>query len=102
MNPLNKLTIQATPKEGEIEKHVKSLIVRDLFNLNWDLQQNGSILTITPPKEYNKDIVKKSMHFKREEILASAQPWINKHESLLKSNLATGMQAFSSPIIPSI
>lgn len=98
----NKLTIQTSAKEAEITRRLKSLIVRDLFNLDWDLKQSGNTLTVQPPKEYSKDTVRQSMNFKRQEILRESKSWIEHHKILLNDNLATGRQAFYSNIVPSI
>lgn len=102
MNTQEKLAIQTSSIDSNIYQRVKSLIVRDLFNLNWDLQQRDKTLIIAPPKEYSKEIVMKSMEYKRREIFASAQSWIEKNRKLLHNNLATGSQAFNSQIIPTI
>lgn len=94
----NTLTISRPPQDNELERHVKTLIVRDLFHLNWDLRQNGHTLTVTPPSEYSKDIIRESMAFKRIASIRKSQAWIDKHVHVLRENLASGAQALSSPI----
>ncbi|GHT68671.1 hypothetical protein FACS1894110_16780 [Spirochaetia bacterium] len=102
MNLQNALTIETNPQADDIEQRLKLLIVRDLFQLKWDLKTNNGTFVISPPTEYAKDVVKQSMNFKRQEILIKNQIWINNHVNLLRDNLATGKEAFKSEIIPSI
>ena len=97
-----RLTIQSSRSDKKLEKQIKSLVVQDLLSLDWSLQQNRKTLTISPPEEYSKSIIRESMLRRKQEALSSAQTWINQHEELLRSNLATGAQAFFSPIIPSV
>jgi hypothetical protein len=96
------LTINTTPQVDNIEQLLKSHIVNDLFKLKWDLKQEGNAFVISPPIEYNKDIVRQSMDYKRQEILKKNKKWIDNHIDSLRQNLVAGKDAFKSEIVPSI
>lgn len=85
-----------------LEEKVKLLIVRDLFRLDWDINYKKENISISPPKNYDKKTIKKSMSVKREEVLLQNSKWIKKHIDLAKINLANGKEAFYSPIEPII
>jgi hypothetical protein len=102
MNLQNALTIETTSHSETIEQQLKLLIVRDLFQLKWNLKTDNGTFVISPPTEYDKDVVKQSMNFKRQEILIKNQIWINDHINLLRENLAAGKKVFQSEIIPRI
>jgi hypothetical protein len=102
MNTKNSLTISTDPQTDDIEQLLKSHIVNDLFKLKWDLKQEDNSFVISPPVEYNKDIVRQSMDYKRQETLRKNQKWIDNHIGMLRQNLVAGKDAFKSEIVPSI
>ena len=81
---------------------VKLLILRDLMNVNWDVNISNNKFTVSPPKEYTKETVRTAMAMKRLEILEKDRQWIRNHLSYAQENLATGMDAISSEIKPVI
>ena len=40
------------------EEKVKLLLVRDLFRLNWSIENSRDKLVISPPTHYNKEIIR--------------------------------------------
>lgn len=81
---------------------VKLLILRDLHNVNWNIDVAGNKLIVSPPTEYTKDTVKSAMQMKRLELLHKNKRWIKDHMKLAQDNLAAGEDVLSSSIIPEI
>jgi len=84
------------------EEKVKLLLIRDLFRLNWGIENLKDKLVISPPSYYNKEIIKRSMGISRREILNKNKEWIEKHIDLAKKNLAQGKDVLKSNILPRI
>ena len=84
------------------EEKVKLLLVRDLFRINWSIEDAKDRLVISPPIFYNKEIIKQSMSISRQEILSKNREWIEKHNNLAKENLAQGKDILKSEILPRI
>lgn len=84
------------------EEKVILFIIRDLKRLGWYISNDKKKTTITTPKYYIKETIKKAMSFKREEILLKNKKWIDSHIELARENLANGYEAWDSEIIPSL
>ena len=84
------------------EERVKSLLVRDLLRLNWNIEKLKDKLIVSPPIYYDKEIIKQSMNIPRQEILNKNREWIEKHIDLAKKNLAQGKDILKSEISPRI
>ena len=84
------------------EEKVKLLLLRDLFRLNWSIENSKDKLVISPPIYYNKEIIRQSMSVSRQEILSKNREWIEKHIDLAKKNLAQGKDVLKSEISPRI
>lgn len=92
-------------KGKSLSQQVFWLILRDLARLNWKLKAPTKInpfLTIVPPKNYDKQIIKEAMSIKRDEIISKNKKWIDKHIDLAKRNLANGYDVLHSEIDPII
>ena len=89
-------------RTDSLEEKVILLILRDLLRLDWEITFRTNQVSIKPPEQYNKQIIKKSMSFKRGEIIHKKQEWIKKHIELARSNLADGHQVWKSEIHPVI
>jgi len=87
---------------GSLEDKVKLLIIRDLMNLGWDIKFKNDKIDITPPSFYDKETIKKSMSFKRNEIIKENIDFIEKHMQFARDNLANGIDVLQSKIIPKI
>lgn len=84
------------------EERVKLLLIRDLFRLNWGIENLKDKLVISPPTHYNKEIIRKSMSISRQEILCKNREWIEKRVDFAKKNLAQGKDILKSEISPRI
>ena len=84
------------------EECVKRSILSDLLNLNWKISFNNSEVVVTPPEFYDKKTIRHSMSVKRNEIIRNNRAWINKYIYLARENLADGVSALQSEIIPVI
>lgn len=84
------------------DEKVKLLILRDLLRLNWKVSFEKEKIVIAPPKKYSKETIKKSMGFKRKEIIREHQDWIKEHLPLARKNLASGEEVLQSNIKPII
>ena len=92
-------------KEIPIEELVVNSIKRDLERLNWKFKlptKKNAYPTIIPPERYNKEVIKNSMSFKREEIILKNRSWIDKNMEFARSNLASGIDVLNSNIDPII
>jgi hypothetical protein len=85
-----------------IEELVKQSIVKDLLDLNWSINFFGQDIKISPPKEYNKEIIKSSMARRRDEIILANKSWIDDNMSKAQMNLARGADVLKSKIQPRI
>jgi len=89
------------PLEGKsIEQKVKLLILRDLWNLDWQIKIGKTKIEVFPPESYNKETIKMSMRKKREEIIFKNRNWIDKHIEFARENLASGYDVLTSKIEP--
>jgi len=89
-------------QDKPIEEQVKISILKDLLNLNWNINIGNNKIEVTPPVQYNKKVIRQSMAVKRDEIIAHNRIWISKHINLARNNLAMGYEVLKSPIIPKI
>jgi len=89
-------------QDKPIEEQVKLSILKDLLNLNWNINFSNDKIEVIPPEFYDKEIIKKSMQVKRIEIINQNQAWISKKINLARDNLAMGYEVLKSPIIPKI
>lgn len=85
-----------------LEEKVKLLIIRDLMNLGWNINFRSQRIDITPPAFYDKEIIKKSMSFKRNEIIKENLDFIEKNIQFARDNLTDGIDLLKSKIIPKI
>lgn len=107
-----KLISEKLPKKEEFakfslenkspEQQVKLLILRDLWNIDWQVDIGKKKIEIIPPKTYNKETIKKAMSIKREEIINANRKWIDKNIDLARKNLANGFDVLNSTIDPVI
>src|SRR5579872_5684047 len=81
---------------------VKLLILRDLWNVNWDVQFGRKKIVVSPPEEYDKSTIKSAMSMKRLEVLYNNKRWIKDHIEIARNNLASGEQVLTSSIKPVI
>jgi hypothetical protein len=84
------------------EQKIKLMILRDLFNLGWETIIEKDKIEVFPPKDYSKDTVKKSMSFKRDEIIRRNRKWIEMNTIFARNNLANGLDVLTSKIDPII
>jgi len=89
-------------KNKPIEEQVKLSILRDLWNLNWQISFKNDKIEIAPPSQYDKEIIRQSMSVKREEIINKNKLWISKHINYARENLADGASVLKSKIKPVI
>jgi hypothetical protein len=86
----------------KIEDKVKLLVLRDLWNVNWQIQQRGKKLIVTPPENYTKETIREAMAMKRLEHLLECKQWIKHHIKVARQNLASGVDVLKSDIKPVI
>lgn len=92
-------------KEIPIEEQVVNSIRRDLERLNWKFKlptKKNAYPTLVPPENYDKETIKNSMSFKRDEIIAKHRKWIDKNIEFARKNLAKGIDVLNSEIDPII
>lgn len=87
---------------NSIEERVTILIIRDLLRLNWKIFSNSNQLVLSPPRIYDKQLIRDSMAIKRHEIISQKQNWIEKHIHTARENLANGEEILASKIQPEI
>ena len=85
-----------------IEEKVKLLILRDLWNVNWTIENKGKKIIVSPPDNYTKENVRDAMAMKRLEVLGRDKKWIKAKMKLAKENLASGTDVLNSEIKPVI
>jgi len=83
-----------------IEEKVILLILRDLVRIGWNINFSNDIITITPPEFYDREIIRKAMSFKRNEIIDKNKTWIDNYIEIARNNLADGKEAWNSEIVP--
>lgn len=84
------------------EERVKLLIIRDLQRLGWSLDFSKDLIQLTPPQFYDKEVIRRTMSFKREELINDNKEWIKKNIQLAIQNLADGRDVLKSKIKPII
>jgi len=91
------------PIDIPIDEQVVYSIRRDLERLNWKFKlptKKNAYPTLVPPENYDKETIKKSMAFKREEIIEKHKHWIEKNIDFARKNLANGCDVLTSEIDP--
>lgn len=86
----------------DARERVVLLILRDLIRLNWSVNSGTDRIVVSPPRQYDKAIIKQSMSIRREEILQKNNRWIEAHVGIARRNLANGDDAINSEIKPVI
>lgn len=100
--PLIKSISDYKISERPIEEQIKDFIIRDLRNLNWQINFLKDKIEISPPDYYDKEIIRQSMSVKRNEIIRINKNWIDKYIDFARANLANGYEALNSEIKPFI
>ncbi len=88
-----------------LEEQVVNSIRRDLERLNWKFKlptKKYAYPTLIPPDYYDKETIRDSMAFKRNEIIEKNRDWIDNHLQVVKANLADGYDVLCSSIDPVI
>ncbi|MGA3286738.1 MAG: Druantia anti-phage system protein DruA [Bacteroidota bacterium] len=85
-----------------LEEKTKLLVLRDLLRLDWQVNFDSDSVLLTPPVEYDKEIIRASMDVKRQEQILKHSDWLKKHIHLAHRNLAFGSQVLESKITPVI
>jgi hypothetical protein len=89
-------------QDKPLSEKVKLSILKDLWNLNWKINFKGKKIELSPPAEYDREIIRQSMSIKREEIINKNFTWIEKNIKNAQQNLADGVSVINSEIIPEI
>ena len=103
-NKIHSLEI-VKPIDIPLDEQVVSSIRRDLERLNWKFRlptKKNAYPILVPPESYDKETIKKSMAFKRDEIIDKHKNWIQKNIDFARSNLASGFDVLTSEIKPFI
>lgn len=93
----------ALDKQFPLNEQVVNSIRRDLERLNWKFKlptKKNAYPTLIPPDNYDKETIKTSMAFKRDEIIAKHRKWIDENIQHARNNLATGFDVLNSAIDP--
>ena len=85
-----------------IEEKVKLLILRDLWNVNWNIEFGRKKIIVSPPQKYTKETVREAMSMKRLEVIHKNKKWIKSNLKIAQANLASGVNVLSSEIKPVI
>ena len=86
-----------------LEERVPLLLIRDLLRLGWRVKSNSNkSLELTPPRIYEKNVVKAAMAYSRNETIDRNSLWIENHLDLARINLAPGNDVLKSEICPRI
>ena len=88
-----------------LEELVVNSIRRDLERLNWQFKlptKKNAYPTLVPPETYDRETIKSSMSFKRDEIIIKNKAWIDSHIEVARANLAEGKDVLLSKIDPII
>jgi hypothetical protein len=86
-----------------LEEQVVKSICRDLERLNWKIKlptKKNEYPTLMPPEYYDKQTIRESMSFKRNEIILQNKRWIENNISFARENLANGFDVLQSEIDP--
>lgn len=94
--------VQFSLKNKSLQQKVKLLILRDLWNIDWQVKIGRKKIEIVPPETYDKETIKQAMSIKREEIINANKKWIDKNIDFARENLANGYDVLSSKIDPII
>src|SRR5687768_3270147 len=86
--PSKKEFVQFSLKGKSPRQKVKLLILRDLWNLDWDIKIGKKKIEVFPPEAYDKETIKQAMSIKREEIINSNRKWIDINIDFARKNLA--------------
>ncbi|OIO15472.1 MAG: hypothetical protein AUJ54_12760 [Ignavibacteria bacterium CG1_02_37_35] len=92
-------------KQIPLDEQVVNSIRRDLERLNWKFKlptKKNFYPTLVPPNYYDKDTIKRSMSFKRDEIIEKQKDWIKNNIEFARNNLASGYDVINSEINPTI
>jgi len=81
---------------------VKLLILRDLLRLDWKINFGDNKIIVAPPKNYDKETIRRSMSHKRKESINNNAKWIEKNLEFARNNLANGEDVLKSKIKPVI
>jgi hypothetical protein len=100
MDNYNVLQITKRPDDSSKARTVKQLIEKDLVIYGWKTEETIAKIVLYPPKSFTKEQIRTSMQAKRLEVLGASTDWIQSNAHILRSSLATGWQAYNSPIIP--
>ncbi|MDR0605067.1 MAG: DUF4338 domain-containing protein, partial [Bacteroidales bacterium] len=95
----------ADSKDLPIEEQVVKSICRDLERLNWKIKlptKKNQYPILMPPEYYDKQTIRDSMSFKRNEIILQNKIWIENNISFARKNLANGIDVLKSEIKPVI
>jgi hypothetical protein len=104
-NNINETGVTKPVKEIPLEEQVVNSVKRDLERLNWKFKlptKKNAYPTLVPPESYDKETIKRSMAFKRDEIIVKHRKWIDKNMEFARKNLATGIDVLNSKIDPII
>ncbi len=99
------IAVSKEKKEIAIEEKVINSIRRDLERLNWKFKlptKKNSYPTLVPPDNYDKETIKRSMAFKRDEIIHKHKKWIDENIEFARKQLANGTDVLTSKIDPVI
>jgi hypothetical protein len=102
IHKLNNEFVQFDLRGKSQEEKVKLLILRDLWNVNWNIEFGRKKIIVSPPQEYTKETVREAMSMKRLEILHKNKKWIKDHLKIAQDNLASGENVLNSEINPVI
>ena len=89
-------------KVNRLKEKIKLLILRDLLNVNWQVNFVKGSIILAPPAIYDKEVIKASMAVRRNEIIELNRNWIDKHIDLARQNLSDGREVFTSKLKPII
>lgn len=101
-NQVSKESIDFSLENKPLDQKVKLLILRDLWNINWQVDIKSNKLIVTPPEYYDKETIRNTMALKRQEIIDANRDWIDKHIKYARFNLACGWEVINSKIKPAI
>lgn len=104
LNKIHSLEI-VKPNDISLDEQVVNSIRRDLERLNWKFKlptKKNAYPILVPPESYDKETIKRSMAFKREEIIEKNKNWIEKNIDFARKNLADGYDVLTSEINPVI
>jgi hypothetical protein len=94
--------VQFSLKNKSPQQKVKLLILRDLWNIDWQVKIGRHKIEIIPPDTYDKETIKQAMSIKREESINANRKWIDKNIDYVRGNLANGFDVLNSKIDPVI